>query len=136
MTEKLIAVKKMIMGILEGFGYMPVDTEQGYILFCYRMKHFYVTVEDGAEPYISVVYPCFMSVEMSAWKAHMVICNKLNREGKAVKLSMDRDFKAVSASFDFFHTDERTLRENVIHAIEYLEPVRAMYSLMLADLEN
>lgn len=127
-------VKRMIMKQLTGLGYMPREDEHGTISFCYRMKTFYIVVEDKTEPLVSVVYPCFVKVEKADLKAHMVVCNKLNRESKSIKVYMDSEFQQVSACIEFIHTGTRSLRQNITHAMEYLEPVRVAYKMILSDL--
>lgn len=127
-------VKRMIMKVLSGLGYMPREDEYGTILFCYRMKTFCVVVEGETEPLVSLIYPNFVNVEKADLKAHMVVCNKLNRESKSIKVYMDSEFQHVSACIEFIHTGTRSLKQNITHAIEYLEPVRVAYKMILADL--
>lgn len=132
----MMDTKEMIIKLLDGWGYIPRPVDNDKVLFCYQQTIFCVIVGGDAIPNVSVLYPCVTQVEKGTLKEHLVVCNKLNRDCKAVKVYFDREYSSITACVEFISTDLECLRANLMRAIEYLEPVRVAYQMLYSELSN
>lgn len=119
--------KEMIMAAIEDLGYKPQVDECGDVFVRYQMKTIYLMVGQDEEPYVATVLPQFADVNEGEEATTLAICNKVTREVKLVKVYIDNTFKKVSASCEFFYTDENCLKESIGHALSILGVVRSTY---------
>ena len=64
----------------------------------------------------------------------LTACNNVTREIKMAKVFLERSLKAVSASCEFYYTDEEVIRLNLSHALTILGMVRSIFRNTKAEL--
>lgn len=119
--------KEMILQTLEKMGYKPEIDGDGDILVRYQMKNIYVFVDDEDESYVAVFLFQFHEIEEGEEPLVLAICNKMTRELKLVKVFIDQTFKNVSASCEFFYTNEESLENNLDKSLKMLGVVRSQF---------
>jgi hypothetical protein len=119
--------KEMIISILEKKGYKPEIDNDGDILIRYQMKSIFVIVGNIEDTYVSVLLPQFHEIVDGEEPLVLATCNKMTRDLKMVKVYVDQTFKKVSATCEFFFSDEKSLEENIEHSLELLGVVRSVF---------
>ena len=119
--------KEMILSILEKKGYKPEIDNDGDILIRYQMKSIFVIVGNIEDTYVSVLLPQFHEIVDGEETLVLATCNKMTRDLKMVKVYVDQTFKKVSATCEFFFSDEKSLEENIEHSLELLGVVRSVF---------
>ena len=119
--------KEMILSILEKKGYKPEIDNDGDILIRYQMKSIFVIVGNIEDTYVSVLLPQFHEIVDGEEPLVLATCNKMTRDLKMVKVYVDQTFKKVSATCEFFFSDEKSLEENIEHSLELLGVVRSVF---------
>lgn len=119
--------KEMILSILEKKGYKPETDNDGDILIRYQMKSVFVIVGNIEDTYVSVLLPQFHEIVDGEETLVLATCNKMTRDLKMVKVYVDQTFKNVSATCEFFFSDEKSLEENIEHSLELLGVVRSVF---------
>ena len=99
--------KEMILSILEKKGYKPEIDNDGDILIRYQMKSIFVIVGNIEDTYVSVLLPQFHEIVDGEEPLVLATCNKMTRDLKMVKVYVDQTFKKVSATCEFFFSDEK-----------------------------
>ena len=102
----------------------------------YQMKTIYVLIGDDEEPYVSMMLPQFHEIEEGQETLILAICNKMTRELKMVKVYIDQTFKNVSATCEFFYTNEEALKQNLHQSLQILSVVRTVFRKDLAELTD
>lgn len=119
--------KEMIISILEKKGYKPEIDNDGDILIRYQMKSIFVIIGNIEDTYVSVLLPQFHEIVDGEEPLVLATCNKMTRDLKMVKVYVDQTFKKVSATCEFFFSDEKSLEENIVHSLELLGVVRSVF---------
>ena len=119
--------KEMILSILEKKGYKPEIDNDGDILIRYQMKSIFVIVGNIEDTYVSVLLPQFHEIVDGEETLVLATCNKMTRDLKMVKVYVDQTFKKVSATCEFFFSDEKSLEENIEHSLELLGVIRSVF---------
>lgn len=119
--------RELIMEVLENLGYQPRVDEEDDIFIRYQMKTIFFMTRNENEPYVSVVLPQFADVEEGEETLTLGVCNKMSRDLKIAKVYIDQTLKNVSASFEFFYTDQQSLENNVEYALKILGMVRTIF---------
>lgn len=128
--------KELILMALENMGHSPEVDNEGDIMLHYQMKTIYVLIGDDEEPYVSMMLPQFHEIEEGQETLILAICNKMTRELKMVKVYIDQTFKNVSATCEFFYTNEEALKQNLHQSLQILSVVRTVFRKDLAELTD
>ena len=117
----------MILSILEKKGYKPKIDNDGDILIRYQMKSIFVIVGNVEDKYVAVLLPQFHEIVDGEETLVLATCNKMTRDLKLVKVYVDQTFKNVSATCEFFYSDEKSLEDSIGHSLELLGVVRSVF---------
>ena len=103
--------KEQIIAILEKMGYSPNIDSDGDVAVRYELKYIYFITDDDDpnDHYASVLFPQFYEIKEGEETLVLTTCNKMAREVRLVKVYLDGSFKNVTASCEFFYTDEEAL---------------------------
>lgn len=119
--------KELILQILEEMGYKPEVDNDGDIMLRFQMKSVFVLTGDEDEKYVSVMLPQFHEITDGEETLILATCNKMTRDLKIVKVYVDQTFKNVSATCEFFYSDDNSLKDNIDHSLEVLGVVRSIF---------
>lgn len=119
--------KEMIVKVLDEMGFKLHEDEDGDLMFRYQMKNIYTVIGDESEQYLVLVMPQFCELEDGEEHVALAVCNKMTRELKLAKVYVDQTFKNVSASCEFYYTDENSLKTNIENGLNVLGLVRTFY---------
>ena len=119
--------KEMIVKVLDEMGFKLHEDEDGDLMFRYQMKKIYTVIGDESEQYLVLVMPQFCELEDGEEHVALAVCNKMTRELKLAKVYVDQTFKNVSASCEFYYTDENSLKTNIENGLNVLGIVRTFY---------
>jgi len=119
--------KEMLLRVLEKMGYKPEIDNDGDIQLRYQMKTIFVLIGNEDEQYISVMLPQFHEIADGEETLVLAVCNKMTRELKLAKIYVDQTFKNVSATCEFFYSNEEALEQCLAHALELLGVVRSVF---------
>ncbi len=119
--------KELILQILEKMGYKPEIDNDGDIMLRFQMKTVFVLTGDEDEKYVSVMLPQFHEIVDGEEPLVLAVCNKMTRELKQVKVYVDQTFENVTATCEFFYTNEDSLEECLAHALEKMGVVRSVF---------
>ncbi|MBP3573108.1 MAG: YbjN domain-containing protein [Prevotella sp.] len=119
--------KEMIVKVLDEMGFKLHEDEDGDLMFRYQMKNIYTVIGDESEQYLVLVMPQFCELEDGEEHVALAVCNKMTRELKLAKVYVDQTFKNVSASCEFYYTDENSLKTNIENGLNVLGIVRTFY---------
>ena len=119
--------KEMIVKVLDEMGFKLREDEDGDLMFRYQMKNIYTVIGDESEQYLVLVMPQFCELEDGEEHVALAVCNKMTRELKLAKVYVDHTFKNVSASCEFYYTDENSLKTNIENGLNVLGIVRTFY---------
>lgn len=126
--------KEQIISVLEGMGYRPRVDGDGDITMAYQLKQlFFMTSEDEDDLFISVLLPQFYKIEEGMIKKNLAICNGMTQDVKLAKFFIDKTWQYVSASCDFFYSDEKTLKQNIKTSLELCSIIRLVYMRRLGE---
>lgn len=119
--------KELIEKILEEMGYKPEVDNDGDLCIQYQMKSVFFLCNDKEESYVSVMLPQFSDVEEGQETFALAACNKVTRELKMLKVYVDKNFRTISATCEFYFTDEESLRSLIEHSLSVLSVARTIY---------
>ena len=122
--------KEQIIAILEKMGYSPNIDSDGDVAVRYELKYIYFITDDDDpnDHYASVLFPQFYEIKEGEETLVLTTCNKMAREV--------RSFKNVTASCEFFYTDEEALERNITESLNLIGVVRTMFRQFKADLSE
>lgn len=119
--------KEMIISILEKKGYKPETDNDGDVFIRYQMKTIFVIVGNADDNYVAVLFPQFHEIAEGEEPIILATCNMMTRDLKLVKVYVDQTFQNVSASCEFYYSDEKSLEECIGHSLELLGVVRSEF---------
>lgn len=119
--------KELILQTLEKMGYKPMIDNDGDIMLYYQMKSVFVLAGNEEEKYVCVMLPQFYEIKDGEEILVLTICNKITRELKLAKVYIDQTFKNVTATCEFFYTNEETLQDCLTHSLELIGVVRSVF---------
>ncbi len=131
-----MTTKEMIMATLEKMGLMPQMDDDGDISVRYQMKTIYAICRDEETSYLTLLLPGIHDVEEGNEALNLTVCNKMTRELKLVKVWIDEGFTAVSASCEFYYSDEGSLRLNLKHSLKLLGVVKREFHEVMRQLSE
>lgn len=126
--------KEKIVEMIASLGYKAEIDEDGDICARYQMKSIFFLTAQDEEQYVSALLPQFSEVKEGEETLALAVCNKVSREVRLVKVYIDQSLKSVSASCEFYYTDEESLKNNVEHALSILGRVRSIYNKTRTEL--
>ena len=126
--------KETIMSALQKMGLQPELDEDNDILFQYQMKSIYVMVEEGEEPYVSVLLPQFHRLEEGKEALELAVCNKMSRDYKLMKVFVDLSFESVTAACEFYYANEESLTLSLRKSLKMLGIARGAFKKETAEL--
>ena len=110
--------KELIMATIEKMGYSPETDEDGDIKFQYQLKTLFAMTHNKEEDqYISLLLPHLYDVEEGEEPLALAVCNRMNREMKIMKVFVDKNYKNVSATYEFNYANEESLELNLKKAL-------------------
>lgn len=124
------------MGTLNKMGYNPIQDEDGDILFYYQMKAIYVIIADEDESYVSLLLPQFNEIEEGKEALVLAVCNKMTRELKMAKVYIDKTFKNVTCTCEFYFANEESLVQNLTNSLKLLGIIRTLYRNEYAEMQE
>ena len=119
--------KELILQILEKMGYKPEIDNDGDIMLRFQMKTVFVLTGDEDEKFVSVMLPQFYEIVDGEEPLVLTVCNKMTRELKQVKVYIDQTFENVTATCEFFYTNEESLKAFLAHSLDLLGAVRSVF---------
>lgn len=119
--------KELVLLKLEELGYKPKYDDDGDIVMRYQMKYIYFITGNEGDNYMTVILPQFAEIDGGDETITLVTCNKLTREFKLAKVYVDNTFKNVTASCEFFYSDDNNLKDNLHHSLNILGMVRSTF---------
>ncbi len=119
--------KELVLKILEELGYTPQEDNDGDIMVRYQMKNIFAIIGEEDEKYMALMLPQFSEIEEGKEMLALATCNKVTRELKLGKVYIDQTFKNISATCEFFYTDEESLKYNIDRSLHILGFVRTIY---------
>ncbi len=126
--------QELIINTLEKIGYHPELDADGDVMFRYQMKYLYVMNTRDDEPFVTLLFPQFREVESGKELLVLGVCNKLTRDLKLAKVYIDRTFKNVTASCDFYYINEESLEDNIKRSLHLLSSIRTMFNREFKEL--
>lgn len=125
--------KEQLLKAVQALGYQPKADGDGDIMFRYEMKTLYLLLGDPEEPFCRMILPQFYDVAEGEEATMLAACNKVVREVKVVKVFLDETFKTVSASCEFYYTDD-SLSVCLKHSMELMGVVRSVFDKVRREL--
>lgn len=126
--------KEQVMAAIESLGYKPKIDEEGDVFVRYQMKNIYMMMNDNEEAYLAVLLPQFAEIEEGEETLALATCNKMTRDAKFVKVFIDSTFKNITASCEFYYTDDECLKTCIERALALLGMVRSYFYKTKEDL--
>ena len=128
--------KELILLTLEQkMGFSPETDDEGDIFFPYQMKTIYVCPGEY-EPCVSVMLFNFHEIQDGTEPKVLAVTNRMNRELRFAKVFVEKTFKHVSASCDFYYNDEEALEQNLRHSLEVLGVIRSLFRMNMDELSE
>ncbi len=128
--------QETIMEALRSLGYSPHIDDDGDICLRYQLKTFYFMTNDDDEHYICITLPRFTGVEEGEETLNLAACNSVTRDRKLVKVYIDSSLSTVTATCEFFYTDQDSLKDCLDHAIRILGVTRSYFVQVRDDLRE
>ena len=126
--------QELIIDTLQKMGYNPEVDDDGDIVFRYQMKYLYVMNTKDDDSFVTLLFPQFREVEDGKELLVLGVCNKMTRDLKLAKVYIDRTFKNVSASCDFYYINEESLEDNFKRSLHLISSIRTMFNRELKEL--
>ena len=125
-------VKEVTMSILQKMGYEPEIDEDGDIKFNFQLKVLFVLIDEDSD-YEIILYPHFHHLDEGTEAQALTACNKLTRDLKFCKVYLEKDFEHITATCEFYFTDENSIENNISHALGVLGIVRSQFRETLKE---
>ncbi len=118
----------MVFSAIESLGYKPETDEDGYVFLRYQMKNIFVSIgDDDNDHYLSVILPQFYEIGEDEDALVLAACNKIARDVRMVKAYIDHSFQNVSASCEFYYTDEESMKQGIEQSLKILGMMRGVF---------
>lgn len=119
--------KELLYSVLQRMGYNPTVDDEGDLMIRYQLKNIWVMVGNDDESYVSVILPQFHEIEEGKETLILAACNRVTRDAKMVKVYIDQTLKNVTASCEFFYTDEESLTQGLGNSLRLLGMIRSYF---------
>lgn len=128
--------KDLIIKKLEDMGYRPNLDKDGDIAFMFQMKQLYLVGQSVEEDsYAVLYYPEFYDIAEGDEVLALTAANTCTRETKQVKYFVDSSMKTVSATCEFFFTEE-SIEFLLSKSLRLMGIVRTTFMNKLRELET
>lgn len=130
--------KEQIFALLGRMGYKPDYDEDGDITLMYQLKQLYfITNDDEDDKFVQLLFPQFHRLnDDEETKLALFACNKVTCESKLVKVYIDKTFTKVSASVEFYYTDDESLQMNVEKSLGVIGITRSAFEKSMKELSD
>lgn len=128
--------KKQIFELLQEMGYAVTFDDEGDILITYQLKHIFLIVSPDDDNFASILLPQFYGIDDDEETLVLATCNKVTREVKMAKVYVDHTFKNVTASCEFYYSDEENLRQNIAHAMNIIGVIRSLFHEAIQEMRD
>lgn len=132
---KIMSKNEKVASVLQAMGYTPQFDDDGDLYILYQMKHvFFMLNEDDDDNYISIMLPQFVDIEDGEESMALAVCNKMTRELKLAKIYVDKTFKSVSGTCEFFFANDDALEYGIKKSLRMIGLIRSQYYKCQKDL--
>lgn len=128
--------KELVYSVLQKMGYNPNLDDEGDLVIRYQLKNIWVMVNDDDDPYVSVILPQFHEFEEGNEMLVLATCNRVTRDVKLVKVYIDQTLKNVTASCEFYYTDEESMALELSNSLRLLGMIRSYFRKTMLELSE
>lgn len=129
--------KEQIVNVLERMGYKPKIDKEGDIMLRYQLKTlFFLVNDDDEENFVNVILPQFAEIDDGEETLYLAACNKVTRGTRMVKVYVDRTFKNITASCEFYYANDESLEFNLQKSLSILAIIRTLYRNCIKELSE
>lgn len=128
--------KELVYSVLEKLGYNPTFDDEGDLVIRYQLKNIWVMVRDDDNQYVSVLLPQFHEIEEGNETLVLATCNRVTRDVKLVKVYIDQTLKNVTASCEFYYTDEESMAQGLSISLRLLGMIRSYFRKTILELNE
>lgn len=128
--------KELVYSVLQKMGYNPILDDEGDLVIRYQLKNIWVMVSGDDEPYVSVILPQFHEIEEGNETLVLASCNRVTRDVKLVKVYIDQTLKNVTASCEFYYTDEESITLGLSKSLRLLGMIRSYFRKTMLELSE
>lgn len=128
--------KELVYSVLKELGYNPTLDDEGDLVIRYQLKNIWVMVSDDDDPYVSVLLPQFHEIEEGNETLVLATCNRVTRDVKLVKVYIDQILKNVTASCEFYYTDEESMALELSNSLRLLGMIRSYFRKTMLELSE
>ena len=128
--------RELLGNALQKLGYTPEVDEDGDLYFRFQMKTLFILLGNEDENFVIVQFPQFAEVEEEETTLTLMLCNKISRDIKLTKVYIDDTLKYLTASCEFYYTDEESIDMNLQHALGGLGMIRSLFREAKAEMES
>lgn len=128
--------KELVYSVLKELGYNPTLDDEGDLVIRYQLKNIWVMVSDDDDPYVSVLLPQFHEIEEGYETLVLATCNRVTRDVKLVKVYIDQTLKNVTASCEFYYTDEESMALELSNSLRLLGMIRSYFRKTMLELSE
>lgn len=128
--------KELVYSVLQKMGYNPNLDDEGDLVIRYQLKNIWVMVNDNDDPYVSVMLPQFHEIEEGNEMLVLTTCNRVTRDVKLVKVYIDQTLKNVTASCEFYYTDEESMALELSNSLRLLGMIRSYFRKTMLELSE
>lgn len=128
--------KELVYSVLKELGYNPTLDDEGDLVIRYQLKNIWVMVSDDDDLYVSVLLPQFHEIEEGNETLVLATCNRVTRDVKLVKVYIDQTLKNVTASCEFYYTDEESMALELSNSLRLLGMIRSYFRKTMLELSE
>jgi hypothetical protein len=128
--------KETIIHVLEKMDLKSEIDRDGDIMIHYQMKDVFIMAGDDSDRYVQAMLPQFYAIKEGEEALILATCNRTTREVKMAKTYVERSFRYVTATCEFFYSDEESLRQNLIHSLKLLGMIRSKFRNVMDELSE
>lgn len=128
--------KELVYSVLQKLGYNPTLDDEGDLVIRYQLKNIWVMVSDDDDQYVSVLLPQFHEIEEGNETLVLATCNRVTRDVKLVKVYIDQTLKNVTASCEFYYTDEESMAHGLSNSMRLLGMIRSYFRKTILELSE
>ena len=129
--------RSMVISVLEDMGYQPRVDSDGDVLFRFQMKHLSCARHPtGGKSLPRGHAAAVLRDERRRGDQGPHSLQQLTREVRLAKIYIDTNLTEVTASCEFFYSDEASLRLQLEHSLVILGRVRSVFRQALVEFEE
>ena len=128
--------RESIISILEEKGFKPSVDNDGDVHIRYQMKHIFFLIGDNEEPYVIAMFPQFLSVTEGDEGLVLAACNKITRIARVGKVYITENYRDVTATYEFWYTDEESLKMNIDRSLGFMSITRSALTNIIREMRD